>query len=166
MKKIAIDMISLFATGIFLVCSTASFAAAPIRASARDLNTLAAGILLLNQNASLPEADMIIKKKLSDNYNLTLGKIDGLLGKNMQYGDLAAILAFANNMRGGVSDANINKLVDLRQSKAGWDKMAKDLNVDLSRIARSVSRFEDDTHSSIKKALAESTVSGAAAGGQ
>ena len=167
MKKNIAGAISILAVA---VCMTGILAlsgeAATTRKTTPDLATLQICIAMLNEDAGLPvTADLVVKKRLSDKYDLTLGKIDSLLGPNMQYGDLAAVLEFAKKMSGGVTDANINKIINMRKSGTGWDQIAGNLNLDLSDIARSLSRFEQGTHSRMKKELAESSPADAAAGG-
>ncbi len=165
-KNIARAMSILAFAGYMIgICISAGEAAAT-RGTTRDLATLQICITMLNEDGRLPtEAGLVVKKRLSDKYDLTLGKIDSLLGPDMQYGDLAAVLAFAKKMSGGVKDANINKVINMRQSGTGWDQIAGNLHLDLSGIAGSLSRFEEGTHSRIKQALVESSWAGAAAGG-
>ena len=150
---------------MMLISAPVGEAATP-RGSSRDLATLESCITLLNESVLLTEeAALVTKKRLSDKYDLTLGEVDGLLNRNIKYGDLAAVLTFARKMTGGVKDSNINKVIDLRKSGAEWDQIAEKLHLDLSGIARSLNRFEDGTHSAIKEALAEFGVAGTAAGG-
>jgi hypothetical protein len=165
MKKNIAGAILIPAVAGYMIGIFAPSGEAATRGTPRDLATLQICITMLNEDARLPlDADLVVKKRLSDNYGLTLGKIDSLLGPNMQYGDLAAVLTFTKKMSGGKTDENINKVINLRQSGLGWDQIAENLRLDFSDVAGSLSRFEESTHSSIKQALVESST-GAAAGG-
>ena len=75
------------------------------------------------------------------------------------------LLAFADKMPGGVTDANISKVKSMKSSAGGWDQVARNLNVKLSDVNSKLDSFEDSTHKNIKQALADSFSSGAAAGG-
>jgi hypothetical protein len=156
----------------FTACMILTSASAPLgeaampRGSSSDLASLKICIIMLNKDAGMTmEAGLVAKKRLSDKYDLTLGQVDGLLNRNIEYGDLAAVVTFAKEMRGGVKDENINKVMNLRQSGMEWDQIAEKLNLDLSDIAGALSRFEDGTHSRIKEALVEFGLPGTAAGG-
>lgn len=159
MKKFMYRLISLMAVASFVAVMTTSIAAAVT--PSKDENKLKAEITMLNADAKLPQAEKVIKKQLTDNFNVTSQKLNSLISKRMGYGEIAAVLAFADKMPGGVTDANINQVLNMRQSKAGWDQIAKSANVDLSEVAGSLGSFEDDIHSGIKQALAEAPTAGA-----
>lgn len=163
MKKVAIKMFSLAAAAIFLV-SLINIASAAETARSKDLSKLNAEITMLNADAKLPQADKIISKQLMDNFDVKSDKISSLVGRNMQYGDIAAILAFADKMPGGLTDANINQVLSMRQSRTGWAQIAKSLNVDISDVTGKLSSIEEDAHTGIKQALAEAPAAGAGGG--
>ncbi len=166
MNKAIAGTISILAFAVYTIGTFAPSGEAATRETTRDLAALQICITMLNEDTRLPlEGELVVKKRLSDHYNLTLGQVDGLLGPDMLYGDLAAVLEFAKRMSGGVTDANIRKVADLSRSGTGWDRIAADLRFDLTDIADSLSRFEEGTHSRIKKELAESNWTGEAAGG-
>ncbi len=168
MKKFMPNMLTLLAVAAFLVSMTGIASAAmssgsSMSSSSKDVNKLSAEISMLNSDANLPQGDKIIMKQLTDNFKVGNDKISSLLGRNMQYGDVAATLAFADKMPGGVIDANINKIVSMRDK--GWDQLAKNLNVDVSDVAGKLSKIEDNAHKNIKQAFADSLSSGSAGGG-
>ncbi len=165
MKKRAIRTLSLLAVAGLLVYMAGAATAAGTSAASKDENKLNAAITMINSDANLPQGDNVIAKQLTDSFNVKSDKVSSLLGKNMQYGDIAAILAFADKMPGGVTDANINQVVNMRSKAAGWDQLAKSLNVNIGDVASKINSIEDGTHKNIKQALAESFSSGRAAGG-
>lgn len=165
MKKSAITMLSLVAVASLLVAMTGLATAAAASAASKDENKLSAEITMINADAKLPQAEQVMKKQLKDSFSVGSDKISSLLGKNMQYGDIAAILAFADKMPGGITDANINQVLNMRQSNAGWDQVAKKVNVDTASVAGKISSFEESAHKNIKQALAESPSAGTGAGG-
>ena len=156
MKKNIIGAISILIFTGYMIGLSPFAESATTRGSNRDLAALQISITMLNEDARLAmEASVVVKKRLSERYDLTFGQIDGLLGPNMPYGDLAAVLTFAQKMSGGVKDANVDKVIKLRQNGLGWGRIAEKLRLDLSGIASSLSRFEEGTHSDIKEALFE-----------
>src|SRR5574337_902127 len=166
MKKVMLKMLSLPAVAVFVVSLTGLAAAAlssGTSVSSKDVGKLNAEISMLNSDANLPQGDKIIMKQLTDNFRVDSSKISSLLSRNMQYGDVAATLAFADKLPGGVTDANLGKVISMRDS--GWDQLAKNLNVRISDVASKLSSIEDSAHKDIKQAFADSLSSGSAAGG-
>ena len=154
-------------TMVFLV----SLATAASTASPKDVGELNADITMLNSNASLPQGDKIITKQLMDTFKVGSDRVSSLIGtttmmgsSKAQYGDAAAILAFASEMPGGVTAENITKVSNMRQKTPDWGQLAQNLNVDVGRVASKLNNLENDSHRSIKQALADS-FSGSAAGG-
>lgn len=161
MKKTVYITLSFLVAAVMI--TTAGIAAT---ATSKDEGKLTAEITMLNADAKLPQGDKMISKQLTDNFDVKKDKISSLLGKNMQYGEIAAILAFADKMSGGVTDANINQVMSLRQTKAGWTQIGKNLKVELSDVASKLSDIEDEAHKNIKQALAESPTGRGAGGGE
>ncbi len=157
---VAVTMV--FVTGLATAASTAS---------PKDVGELNAEITMLNSNASLPQGDKIITKQLMDTFKVGSDRVTSLIGASTlmgsnkaQYGDAAAILAFASEMPGGVTAENITKVSSMRQQTRDWAQLAQNLNVDVGKVASKLSSLENDSHKSIKQALADS-FSGSAAGG-
>ncbi len=174
MKRFATTTVSFVAAAALLVVmtgmasaasSTSSSSSMPSMSSSQDTGKLNAAITMLNSYKNIPQGDQLISKQLSDNFKISSDKVSSLLSSNMQYGDVAALLAFADKMPGGVTDANINKIKTMKSSAGGWDQIAKNLNVKLSDINSKLDSFEDSAHKNIKQALADSFSSGTAAGG-
>lgn len=165
MKKFVVNMLSLLAVAALLATMAGIATAAATAGASKDENKLKAEITMLNSEAKLPQADKVISKQLTDSFNVKSDKINSLLGRNIQYGEIAAILAFADKMPDGVTDANINKVMTLRESRTGWDQIAKNLNVDIADVASKLSSIEDDAHKNIKQAMVEAPAAGVGAGG-
>lgn len=161
MKGNAVYKFSVLLAAGLLVVMIGVAAAATMEKDAGKLN---AEIALLNSYKSLPQGDKMISKQLSESFDVSSDKISSLYSRTRQYGDVAATLAFADKMSGGLTDANISKVVDMK-SRGGWDQVAKNLGVDIGDVAGKLSSVEDDTHKNIKQTLAETFSAGRAAGG-
>jgi hypothetical protein len=171
MKKIthATFILAVVAVTMVFLAGIATAASTP---SPKDLGKLNAEISMLNSDANLPQGDKIIAKQLMDTFKVSSDKVSSLIGattligsNKQQYGDAAAILAFASEMPGGVTVENITKVSNMRQQTPDWGQLAQNLNVDIGKVASKLSSLENDTHKSIKQALADSFSSGSAAGG-
>jgi hypothetical protein len=135
-------------------------------AESKDEKKLTVGITMLNSDAKLPQGEKVVTKQLTDEFGVKSDKITSLKGKNLGYGEIAAVLALADKMDGGVTDANINKVMTMKPGgTTGWSQIAKSLNVDIADIAGKVSDLEDSAHSNIKEAALKAPESGRGAGG-
>ncbi len=165
MKKVTIKMLSLMAVAGLLIAMVGIASAAMTTTLSKDVGKLNAEIAMLNADVNLPQGEKIISKQLTDTFRVDSSKFSSLIGRNMQYGDIAAILAFAEKMPGGLTDANINRVVSMRSGATGWDQLARSLNVNISDIGSRLSSLEDNAHKNIKQAYADSLAAGAGAGG-
>ncbi len=170
MKKITHATFILAAVVITLVF-LAGLATAASTPSPKDLEKLNAGITMLNSDADQPQGEKIISKLLMDAFKVSSDQVASLVGlttlienKKQQYGDAAAILAFAEEMPGGATVENIAKVSNMRQKTREWGQLAKNLNVDVGKVAGKLSSLEIDAHTRIKQVAVVSSPSGSAAG--
>ncbi len=157
-----IKILPLLAAALLMVF-TANIATAKVTAKAKDEQKLTTEITTLDKDATLPNGDRVVMDRLTKEFKVPADKITALKDKNLGYGDIAAIYAFADKMSGGITDDNVNRVASLRESKTGWAMIAKDVNVDLGHVAKKVGGIEKDAHKDIKKASKETT--GTAGGG-
>lgn len=170
MKKIthATFILVVIAVSMVFLAGLATAASTP---SPKDLEKLNAGIKMLNADADEPQGDKIIAKLLMDTFKVSSDKVASLVGsttlienKKQQYGEAAAILAFAEELPGGVTVENITKVSNMREKTPDWGKLAQNLNVDIGKVAGKLSSLEIDAHTRIKQAAVVSSPSGSAAG--
>lgn len=156
--------LSLITVASLLVLMTGMTAVAAT-GSAKDEKKLTVGITMLNSDAKLPSGEKVLTKQLIDEFGVKQDKITSLKGKNLNYGEIAVVLALADKMDGGVTDANINRVMGMKPtSSSGWATVAKNLNVDIAEVADKVSSIEDNAHSGIKEAALEAGGRGAGGG--
>lgn len=170
MKKIthATFILVVIAVSMVFLAGLATAASTP---SPKDLEKLNAGIKMLNADADEPQGDKIIAKLLMDTFKVSSDKVASLVGsttlienKKQQYGEAAAILAFAEELPGGVTVENITKVSNMREKTPDWGKLAQNLNVDIGKVAGKLSSLEIDAHTRIKQVAVVSSPSGSAAG--
>ncbi len=129
-----------------------------------DAGKLTSEVSMLNYDAELPHSDTILMKQLTDNFKVPDTRISSLMNLGrLQVGEAAAVLGIAEKMPGGLTDANISKVSDMRGK--GWEQAARSVGVDPAIVASKLNMIETTAHNNIKQAFAESIGQGAAAGG-
>jgi hypothetical protein len=125
-------------TAIFLlVCATASFAAVSPEEKKLDDE-----ISALNKRASQPAGEKVVVRRLENQFKVKEAEITSLRDKKLGYGEIAIVLAMAQKMPGGITDANVNQILSLRQGTPpkGWGEIAKELK--LGKLGTMVSNVE------------------------
>jgi hypothetical protein len=156
--------VSLLAAAGILVFMT-GIATAKTAATTKDEKKLSTELAMLDKDASLPQGGQIVMDWLSKEFYVTGDQIRAMLDKNLGYGEIATIYAFADKMPGGITDDNVSKVMSMRQGNAGWGAIAGDLNVDLRSIAGRLDSIEKGVHKDIKKASIAPGATGGAGGG-
>ena len=70
--------------------------------------------------------------------------INTLRDKKITYGEMITVLAFAEQMPGGINEDNVDEIIHLRRGKwgdAGWEKVAGFLGIDIKPVLRRVKGF-------------------------
>ncbi len=164
MKQYGKKALSFAAAALLLVTMTGIAMAKTSTSSATDIKKLDSGITMIDKDASMPNGEKIVMDRITKEFKLKEDQIQTLRGKNMGLGEIAAVYAFADKMKGGVTEENVNKVVELRQGNKSWDQVAKSLDVKLGKIAKKVDSIEKDAHKDVMKAASEKPA-GAGAGG-
>ncbi len=135
------------ARSLLVFLSTVAVAAAlsaPARASdpsreEQELNTAASS---LDQTASQEEGQKAVVTRLETTFGVDQARIDGLRSQNLGYGEIAIVLALAQKMTGGITDANIQTIMAMRTGTPplGWGEIARKLGENLGAIVSGVNR--------------------------
>ena len=71
-----------------------------------------------------------VRQEISQEFSVTEEQVSDLWGKNLGYGEIKHVYNMAEQMPGGITDENVNKILDLRQNqKMGWGNIRKELNL-------------------------------------
>lgn len=75
--------------------------------------------------------------KLKADYKVDDARVDGLRDRKLGYGEISKVLAIAEKMPGGITDANVDKVVAMRQGPPvmGWGQIAKKHGVTPGSVA-------------------------------
>ena len=87
-------------------------------------------------------------------------KIKALRRGTMEYGDMAAALALAEKMPGGITNHNLNE-VTRGKNRATWEQVAEFFKIDVGSAADRVSGVQDQIEIALAGAGAGSAAGGA-----
>ena len=160
MKKITTLISLLLAIAVLLPTAATIAASAERPAISVAVDRLNAEISQINKDAQLPQGEAIIAEQLENDFNVSSDRISVLLGNMMQYGDAAAVRAFAEKLPEGITDRNVDEVTQSKFEGA-WDQVAQNFGVAPGSIAGRLSCIEGG----IQTALTESYGQGRAAGG-
>jgi len=119
-----------------------------------DERRLNNNIARLNKIGSVPQGEKSVIDVLSRTFPVTPEKIGMLRDRNLKYGDIAAILAFSQTMTGGVVDANIDRIIDIRKIETDWGGIAAFLHVPAKDISTRVYTICGQAKKEMKKSSA------------
>ena len=143
---------SLVLGSIFAICLGFGHLAAAEEASQneKDLGTAAASV---DQAGSQGEGQKMVLSRLETTFNVDAARIDSLRSQKLGYGEIATVLALAQNMPGGITDDNVNSILAMRTGPAhmGWGEIARSLGEKLGAVISKVNEVAKGSHEGIEK---------------
>lgn len=140
----------LLVAGLFLC------AAAPVLAQEKsgDEKKLDKASMELEQDAGKPEGEKTVTDKLMAEFNVDAARIQALRDQKMGYGGVSIALSLAQGLPGGITDANVQKVMALRQGPPvmGWGKVAKELGMNLGSVISKVKKVSAAARKAAKAA--------------
>lgn len=140
------NKLQLMFAGLFL-CAAAMPACAEEKTSEeRKLETSA---VELDKSAAEPEGQPRVTAKIQTRFGVDGARVQGLRDRKMGYGEISIALGLAQGLPGGITDANVAKIMALRQGPPvmGWGRIAKDLGLKLGPVQKKVHKI----HTELKK---------------
>jgi Sec-independent protein translocase protein TatA len=106
----------------------------------------------LNDTAAKPDGEKAVIKRLTAEFKATDQQVQDLRGRNLSYGDAAIVLSLAQTLTGGVTDANVQKVLALRQGPPvmGWGEVAQQLGTKLGKTVSQVRKAANNANRDIK----------------
>lgn len=122
-------------------------------AVSKDEKNLAREQKRINDTAAKPAGERAVVKRLVMDLKAGEQQVKALADRKLAYGEIAVILSMARTMPGGSTDANVQKVLDLRQGPpaAGWGDVARMLGAKLGRIVSQVRKVANNANREIKK---------------
>jgi hypothetical protein len=112
----------------------------------------------LDEEANSPDGAQHVTQRLTQEFGVEEARITSLREKNLGYGEIHHALSLARQMPGGITDDNVNSIMQMRQDQhMGWGKIAQELGTKLGPATKPVSSPQAST----PPAEAPPTVSGA-----
>ncbi len=111
----------------------------------KNLNKEAAAI---SATAKTSQGEQVVTGRLKKEFNVTDTQIQGLRDKKLGYGEISIACSLAQKMPGGVTDANIQQVMTMRQGppRMGWGEMAKKLGTKLGPMVSQMRTMNRETH--------------------
>lgn len=141
--------------GLFL-CSAMPAMAQEKNRDEKNLDKAAADV---EKDAGKPETSAAVTDKLKTQFNVDDARIQGLRDQKLGYGEVSIVLSLAQNMPGGITDENVQKVMALRQGPPvmGWGKVAKELGLKLGTVVSKVKKVSAEAR---KQAAADKKKAG------
>lgn len=111
----------------------------------------------LDKDTNKPEREKMVAQRLEKEFNVDDARINSLRGQKLGYGEIAIVLAMAERLPGGITDATVNKIMSMRQGPPveGWGKIAMKLGFKLGSVISKVERVKVEARKDIEKAHRE-----------
>ncbi len=108
----------------------------------------------VDKDASTPQGEKAVIQRLEKEFKVDDARINDLRGQKLGYGEISIVLAMAQKMPGGITDANIKTIMSMREGtpKQGWGEIAKKLGIKLGPTISSVENVEKGAHKDLEKA--------------
>lgn len=118
-----------------------------------DVKKLDAEVLTLDKDAGKHEGREVITERLEKEFGATAGQIESLRDKKLGFGEIAIAFSLARRMPGGITNANINTILAMRQGHPaeGRGKIAKKLGIKLGPVLSEVKKVERASHEELEK---------------
>jgi hypothetical protein len=106
----------------------------------------------INAEAQSDSGKAAVVNRLKNEFSIEESQINDLRSKNLGYGEIGIALSLAQQMPGGITNENIQKVMDLRrgEGKRGWGNVAKELNLNLGKVVSQTQKMATERQT-IKK---------------
>ncbi len=128
------------------LCTTWGFAMAAD--PSKEDQSLQAAAASVDQQASQTEGQQTVISRLESRFNVDATRIDGLRSQGLGFGEVAIVLALAQKMAGGITDANVQSIMTMRTGPPtmGWGEIAKKLGEKLGPVVSQVNSVSGRSH--------------------
>jgi Sec-independent protein translocase protein TatA len=100
----------------------------------------------INEEAESDSGKAAVVERLKNEFDVEESVINDLRSKQMGYGEVGIALSLAKQMPGGITEENIQKVIDLRQgeTKTGWGNVAKQLDLNLGKTVSQTKKMSQE----------------------
>lgn len=138
---------------VIALATTAVLAGTTWAAKTPDDKALRKQAAQIDQTAAEPRGEKTVVGKLEQQFNVTEAQIQALRSQNMGYGNIAIVFGLAQTMPGGITDANVNAVMTMRQGPPvmGWGQIAKQLGTKLGPATSQVKKVNTESRKEMKQ---------------
>ncbi|MDD5209902.1 MAG: hypothetical protein PHV36_10980 [Elusimicrobiales bacterium] len=108
-----------------------------------DEKKLDTAVVEMDKEAGMPACQESFQQKIKSDFGVDDAMVQGLRGKNMGYGEISIALGLAQQLPGGITEANVQKITALRQGPPvmGWGRISRDLGLKLGPVTSRVRKI-------------------------
>jgi hypothetical protein len=118
----------------------------------KDEKNLEREVKRVNDAAAKPGGEKAVSKRLIADLKATEQQVQSLRDRKLDHGEIAIVLSLAQALPGSATDANVQKVLSLRQGPpvAGWGDVARQLGTKLGKTVSQVRRVANNANREIK----------------
>jgi len=107
----------------------------------------------IHATAGNAQGEKIVATRLEKDFKVTEAQVQALRDKKMGYGEISIVLSLAQKMPGGVTEANIQQVMTLRQGPPaqGWGEVSRKLGTKLGTVVSQVKNVNRESHRDAKR---------------
>ncbi len=111
----------------------------------KELNKEATAI---STTANTDQGKKVVVGRLEKEFKVTGAQIQDLRDKKLGYGEIAIVCSLASKLPGGVTDANIQQVMTMRQGphRMGWGEVCNKLGIKLGPTISQMMTMNRETH--------------------
>jgi hypothetical protein len=116
-------------------------------AETREEKALSKDAAEISKTASTEKGAGVVTQKIEKEFDVTEAQVTALRDKKLGYGEITIVFSLASKLPGGISDANVEQIMALRQGPPvmGWGEIAKKLGFKLGPAVSQVKTVARDT---------------------
>ncbi len=101
----------------------------------------------IDTTADKAQGESVVTQRLEKEFNVSKTQIQGLRDQKLGFGEIAIALSLSEKMPGGITDANITKVMTLREGPPtmGWGEIANKLGTKLGPVVSQVRSINRET---------------------
>jgi hypothetical protein len=107
----------------------------------------------INKTSGSSQGQKVVAGRLEKEFSVTDTQIQGLRNQKMGYGEVAIVFSLASKMPGGITAANINQIVTLRQGspRMGWGEVSHKLGIKLGPTVSRMRTMNREMHGEMRR---------------
>ena len=108
----------------------------------------------MDKDAAMPACQEAFQERIKTDFGVDEVTVQGLRDKKMGYGEISIALGLAQQLPGGTTEANIQKITALRQGPPvmGWGRISRDLGLKLGPVISKVRKISAEVRKQQKAA--------------